>query len=238
MYQVNEPSASPYRSQIPPAPAYTALLQAKQSAQPPPRVMATLLGYCILDPYHLNEKLFSFSIEKKGRRLALLDQRAAHRRIHYEEFMKRATRQESHSLLIPITLQTTPAEFRLLQEHLALLNQMGFGIRELGEQAFMVDAYPHFLKQDQLQNCLELLIQDLGERQTSRQLQIHKEEQLALAACRASLPAAKQLSLDEAQGLIKQLMVCSVPAQCPLGKATCLYLSPDELAKWFQKFST
>lgn len=232
---ISAPPTAPYIGQMPSPPTYPTLLGSCESSCAAPRVIATLLGYCILDPFHLSLKLFSLITEKKEGGLVLLDQRAAHRRIHYEEFMKQASRHESQSLLIPLTLQTTPGEFRLVQEHLSLLNQMGFGIREFGENEFMIDAYPHFLKADQLQNCLALLIQDLAEMQTSRRLQTHKEEQLALAACRASVPAAKRLSLEEAQGLVQQLMACSMPAQCPLGKATCLYLSPEELAKWFQK---
>ena len=69
----------------------------------------------------------------------------------------------------------------------------------------------HFLKQDQLQTCLNLLIQDLVEMQTSRRLQMQKEEKLALAACKASLPTTKRLSIEEAQGLIQQLLLCEFP---------------------------
>lgn len=231
-------SATPCEAPKPSPLPYPTLLNACESSLTPPRVIASLVGYCLLDPFHLPPKLFNEGAEKKEGGLALVDQRAAHRRIHYESFLKRNSAHESQSLLIPFTFQTTPSDFRVVQEHLSTLNQMGFGMREFGENAFMVDAYPHFLKQDQLQNCLTLLIQDLAEMQTSRRLQIRKEEQLALAACRASLPAARQLSLEEAQGLVKQLMECEIPSQCPIGRATCLYLSPDELAKWFQKNSS
>lgn len=202
-----------------------------------PRVIATLLGYCLLDPFNLDTRLFHQSSEKKEGGLALLDQRAAHRRIHYEAFKQHATSQESQTLLIPLTLQISPPEFSVIKEHLHLLNRMGFGIREFGEHVLMVDAYPPFIKQEHLQNCLTQLFQDLGEMQTSHLLETQREEQLALAASRASLPASKQLSLEEAQGLIRQLMACDVPSHCPLGKSTCLYFSPEEMGKWFQKIS-
>jgi DNA mismatch repair protein MutL len=200
-----------------------------------PSVLTTLLGYCILDPFNLNVKLFGNSANKREGGLALLDQRAAYSRIHYEHLLKRSSMSETQPLLIPMTLQLTPSEAQAMHEYLSLLNQMGFGLREFGEQAFMVDAFPHFLKQDQLQNFLNLLIQDLVEMQSSRRLQMQKEEQLALAACRASLPTAKRLSIDEAQGLIQQLVACELPGQCPLGKPTCIYLAPDEVTKWFKK---
>jgi DNA mismatch repair protein MutL len=200
-----------------------------------PPILATLLGYCILDPFHLNEKLFGHSIHKRQGGLALLDQRAAYARIHYEQLLKRSAMKETQPLLIPLTLQLTTSESEAIREHLLLLNQMGFGLREFGEQTFVLDAFPHFLKQDQLQTCLHLLTQDLVEMQTSRRLQMQKEEQLALAACRASLPTTKQLTIEEAQGLVQQLVACELSTQCPMGKPICLYLAPEDIAKWFQK---
>jgi DNA mismatch repair protein MutL len=200
-----------------------------------PRILATLVGYCILEPFNLNSKLLGPSMNKREGGLALLDQRAAYSRIHYEKLIKISSTTESQPLLIPLTLQLTHPEFQAMREHAPLLNQMGFGLREFGEQAFVVDAFPSFLKEDQLQSCVNLLIQDLVEMQTSRRLQMQKEEHLALAACRASLPIVKRLSVEEAQGLIQQLLTCEMPAQCPQGKPTCLYLAPEDLAKWFQR---
>ena len=200
-----------------------------------PRVLATLLGYCILDPFHLNPQLIRSSIHSCEGGLAILDQRAAYSRIYYEQLLKRSASQETQPLLIPLTLHLSASEFQAMCEYAAALNQMGFGLREFGEHAFVVDAFPSFLKLDQVQTCLNLLIQDLVELQTSRRLQMKKEEQLALAACRASLPINKRLSLEEAQGLLQQLLRCEFPAQCPMGKPICLYLAPEDLAKWFQK---
>jgi DNA mismatch repair protein MutL len=201
----------------------------------PPRVISTLLDYCILDSQSLDRRLFDSEDDHSKGGLALLDQRAAHRRIFFDQLMKGSTQNASQSLLIPITWHTTPSEFRLITEHLEPLNQMGFGIRELGSDAFIVDAYPSLLKQDQVQNCLTLLVQDLSETQSSRALQARREERLALAACRASLPTNKRLSMEEAQALVAELTACSLPARCPLGKPTCLSLSSEEIAKWFQK---
>lgn len=226
-----EPPKSPSQtSSLFIAPTYTAPAAA-------PRILATFVGYCILDPFHLNDKLFCNSTGKREGGLALLDQRAAYTRIHYEQLLKRSSIQETQPLLIPLTLNLTESESQVLREYLPLLNDMGFELREFGEHAFVIDAFPQFLKQDQLQTCLNLLIQDLVEMQSSRRLQLKKEEYLALAACRASLPASKRLAIEEAQGLIQQLIACELPGQCPMGKPTCMYLTPEEVAKLFSKAS-
>lgn len=214
----------------------TSLLTLNPSSLPTaPQVSATLLGYIILDPFHLPSSLFGQVGEYREGGLPLIDQRAAYARVYYEQLLKKTDKKESQSLLIPLTVQLSVAEASIIREHLALLQQMGFELRELSQNTFVVDAFPSFLKQAHLQTCISLLLQDLIEAQTSRRLQALKEEQLALMACRASLPTTKRLSLEEAQGLVQQLMHCALPTQCPLGKPTCLYLAPDEVAKWFQK---
>jgi len=199
-----------------------------------PRVVATLLGYCILDPFDLNHRLVDSPAGKEGG-LVLLDQRAAYSRIHYEKLLKCPSVNESEPLLIPLTLELTPFEFQTLCEYAPLLNQMGFGLREFGGEAFVVDVCPSFLKEEQLNACLNELIQDLVEVQTSRRLQMKKKEELALATCRASLPRDKCLALEEAQALVQDLLLCEYPTQSPMGRPTCLYLPPEEIAKRFNQ---
>jgi len=200
-----------------------------------PRIAATLVGYCVIESFKLPHQLIGCSGGKQEGGLLLLDQRAAYSRIYYEKLLKHRSSKESQQLLIPLTLQLSTLEFQTLSKYAPVLNEMGFGLREFGENVFLVDAFPLFLKEDQLLPCLNDLIQDLVEAQTSRRIQMEQEEQLALAACRASLPTTKRLSVEEAQGLLRQLLSCDIPAQCPFGKPTCLYFSPEDLAKLFQK---
>ena len=226
-----------YKPVIPSSPLPKPAPSLLKQIQTPPKVLATFLGYCLLDPFHLDEKLFGKAAGKREGGLALLDQHAAYARVHYEQLLKNTPKGAVQTLLIPLTLQFTFSESRAIQEYLPLLNEMGFDLREFGENTFLVDAIPPFFKESQLQTGLSLILQDLLEVQSTRRLQLQKEEQLALAACRASLPATKRLSLEEAQGLLQQLMNCNLPAQSPMGKPTCLYLDPEEVSKWFHKQS-
>ncbi len=226
-----------YKPVIPSSPVPQAEPSLLRQIPTPPRILATFLGYCLLEPFHLDEKLFGKAASKREGGLALLDQHAAYARVHYEQLLKNTPKGAVQTLLIPLTLQFSFSESRAIQEYLPLLNEMGFGLREFGENTFLVDAIPPFFKESQLQTGLSLILQDLLEMQSTRRLQMQKEEQLALAACRASLPTTKRLSLEEAQGLVQQLMSCDLPAQSPMGKPTCLYLDPEEVSKWFHKQS-
>jgi DNA mismatch repair protein MutL len=197
------------------------------------QVVSTLVGYCLIEPFGLARKLFGSDCDKKEGGLALIDQRAAFSRIHYEKLIKRADQVNVHSLLIPLTLQVSSIESRLIVEQLEVLNAMGFSLREFGTNTFMVDAIPAFMKTSDIQQMLVLMVQDLVDMDSSRRLQIKKEEQLALAACRHSIPSTKKLSIEEAEGLLKQLLACDQPAQCPFGKKISVYFSPEEVSKWF-----
>lgn len=199
------------------------------------RVSATLLNYVVIDPESLQHAAFTPLTQGKEGGLCLLDQRNGCSRIYYEKLLKEATGQEaSHPLLIPVTLHFSAIEAALLARQLPLLNQMGFSMREFGEHSFLVDALPEMIKSEELKNCLTTIVEELIEQQQTRHLKVKREEQLALAAARASLPKMKRLDLVEAQALVNQLLECELPWQCPIGKATFVYLMPEVIAQHFR----
>ncbi|WP_068468608.1 DNA mismatch repair endonuclease MutL [Candidatus Protochlamydia phocaeensis] len=200
-----------------------------------PTVLTTLVGYIMLDPFSLTTNHCPSLVQKERGGLCLIDQKAAYARICYERLLKQSASQPLpiQHLLVPATMQFSAPEAALLKDHLALLNEMGFSIREFGEHTFVLDAFPAFFQKEHPEAWLSAIVHDLADKQDMRQLQRKKEEQLALAASRASLSSTKRLSHEEAQGLVDQLFACDLPFQCPFGKSTLLYLAPGELAAYF-----
>ncbi|MDP1880189.1 MAG: DNA mismatch repair endonuclease MutL, partial [Parachlamydiaceae bacterium] len=199
-----------------------------------PTVISTIVGYLLIDPFNVNKELFRLKEGEAEGGIALVDQKAAYSRVFFEKLLSQKAANDIQPLLVPLTIQFSMEEARNIREYLEILNNMGFSLREFGEYTFMIDALPNFIKQDQVETCLSILLKELGENQTSRYLQKEKEKQLALMACRASLPKLKQLSIEEGQYLMNQLMTCEMPAQCPMGKPTCFYLSVEEIGKFFR----
>jgi DNA mismatch repair protein MutL len=198
------------------------------------RVATTILNYIVIDPESLQQEFFTSLTQNKEGGLCLIDQKAAFSRIYYEKLLNKSNKEVSHPLLIPVTLHFSSIESSLLKRQLDLLSQMGFSIREFGENTFLVDALPAMIKKEDLESCLASIVDDLIEQQTTRHLQIKREEQMALAACRASIPKMRRLSTPEAQALVNQLFECDLPWQCPMGKATIVYLTPEEMAQRFK----
>lgn len=201
----------------------------------PPRVLATLPRYILLDGHTLMDRFASAALSKDG--LCLLDQKAVHARIIFEKLVKHIKKEKSFEiqmLLIPYTLEVTPIETALLKEHLDDLNKMGIEVKEFGTNTFMIDAIPQIFGNIEIASFIKEVIQGLRESTDG----MHKREierRIAVSASRAAMSAEKRLSLEEAQMLVNQLVLCEMPFVCPFGHPTITSLSAADLAKQFHK---
>lgn len=197
-----------------------------------PTVLTVIKRYILLDP-------LSVALpggHKEG--ICLLDQRAAHSRILFEKLTQaQEGKVQAQALLIPYTIEMSPFEASLLREHLAGLNKMGIHIQEFGNDTFIVDALPEAFGNADVPSLINNIVNNLQDFQDGKALQREQEKAVAMAASRAAVSSDRRLSVVEAQALVKQLMECRIPFQCPQGKPTILHLTPEELAKQFSKLS-
>lgn len=190
-----------------------------------PKVAATMKNYIFVDPTTLSKPFDG---------MCLVDQRAAHRRVHYEKLLRHDAI-SVQNLLIPYSYHATPFENALLLDHLEVFNQMGISMHQSGPNNFLIDAIPSFFENLDLPAFIHELINDLQENQSSTLLQQERHKKIALAACQKSISSKERLSVMEAQSLINQLMQCEFPLQCPLRKAIFLHIDQEEIQNRFQK---
>lgn len=196
-----------------------------------PRVIATVVGYILLEPYQLPHALFPHGIQEGG--FAVVCQRAAHSRILYEKMIKKDEKEERQPLLIPLTFHLSTHEVKLIEEVGKELSEIGLDTRPIGEEAVIVEALPSFVPPAEALTFLRELLHNVEKKSTSRYKEERRERSLALAACRAALSKSKRLSIEEATQLVGALLNSSSPSLCPFGKPTCCYVAPDEIASWF-----
>lgn len=190
------------------------------------RVLATLPGYILIDPSS------GSMLQNEG--ISLIDQRAAYARIIYERIIKQQESQQGvQILLFPETIEFSLADALVIQEYLEEIRKLGFGIREFGKQAFVVDAIPPLVKESDLHTFLCSLLQDLRESQKSKQFHSDKEKHIATIASRHSRSKQK-LSLAEAQACVDQLLSCDFPFQCPLGRPTKILMTTQDISVLFK----
>lgn len=195
-----------------------------------PKWIGSLSGYVIVDPQHLTHL-------SPGGGLCLVDQKAACLRIYWDQYAEKKfpSEESTQILLIPLTFSFSPSEAAQLLASIDLLHQIGFSLRPLGAQTFILDAFPMFCKESRLQACLEEIAQELNKEQGSLKIEKEKEKQILLTLSKSSRHFSGTLSQDEAKQLLKHLFQTTNPFLSPQGKPIILYWNPAELASLFEK---
>jgi DNA mismatch repair protein MutL len=167
----------------------------------------------------------------------VIDQRAAHHRILYERLRANAPAKpfDSQPLLIPITLEFSPADSHLLNDHLNALSDMGLSIEPFGGNTFIIHAIPRELSNADVRKFIMDLISHLHEMDGAHHDDGKRDQELSLAASRAAISSKTHLSIEEAQSLVTQLFACETSHQCPRGRPTLAFLREEDLAKPFEK---
>lgn len=166
----------------------------------------------------------------------LLDQHAAHERIYYEIYAKKLgeDHHKQYPLLVPLTIECTPAEAEVLQMRLAYLQKWGLDMEPFGGTTFMVRAYPTwFPKEDESQLIHEIIdfLKENGKVDTAQL----RDATAKMMACKAAIKANRYLRRDEMEELLKQLNHCLNPFTCPHGRPIFIHFSAYELEKMFKR---
>jgi len=164
-----------------------------------------------------------------------VDPRAARERVLYERLMDSARRGEtlSQRLLLPETVQLAPADAARLRKHLSVVQGMGFGVEEFGNDHFIVEALPDALAAVSCRELLGNIAHDLESAGTRRGAEKWREELVAKAACRAAAGSGEPLNEDAAEKLVHDLAATRMPYTCPRGRPTMIFTSYRELERKF-----
>jgi DNA mismatch repair protein MutL len=202
---------------------------------PTTQLIGNIPGYLIV-----SGQLASLLPMKDSADLCLVDQRRAHSRILFEELQSEAKHvhpfDEVQPFLVPLNLELSKPEASLLEEFLPNLLKLGFEIRELGGQTYLIDALPKpFLEynEEEVKDVITQMICDLQSSKTSGSLEEEKGRRLSVIASKHATPLRKLFNFQEASHLLQVLLRCKSPYHCPQGKPTAIGLTHEELAKLF-----
>ena len=138
----------------------------------------------------------------------------------------------SQSLLSPVVVNLPPAQARLLEGQLEVLNHFGFEVEEFGSNAFQVRAMPAIFAGSDPAYALKAIVEDFEEDESPLQSEV--EAKLAGRVCkRLAVKAGQALSQEEQRALLNDLENCDSPRTCPHGRPTMIHLSVDMLEKQF-----
>jgi DNA mismatch repair protein MutL len=172
----------------------------------------------------------TYIIATDGVDLVLVDQHAAHERILFDRLQSRpAGEKHSQSLLIPENIEFTQQEALLLKENLDFLAGLGFEIEEFGGNSFLIRSVPQVITRVPPREVLSDILTELSD----SALKDKQTAILKLMACHGAVKAGDRLSVEEMNGLLRDLYKTTNPLTCPHGRPTMVKLTQADLEKMF-----
>jgi DNA mismatch repair protein MutL len=181
----------------------------------------------------------TYIVAQNDNGLYLIDQHAAHERIHYEYYYDKFGHPEeaSQELLLPVTLEFAPDESSILKGRLAAFQSAGVYIEDFGGNTFMIRAVPHwFPNGDEAAVVREMAEWVIDER--SVDLHVLREKAAILCSCKASIKANQALTREAGEKLLERLGACRQPYTCPHGRPIVISFSTYELEKMFKRVTS
>lgn len=183
--------------------------------------------------FQLKERYILTSV-KSG--MMLIDQRRAHVRILFDEFLNELSVRKgfSQQLLFPENIELMPEDLPFYEQIKDELRILGFDIKvEAGRMQLSVQGIPSRLKSPEK---VTALLSDILHRTKSAYGEpiekVREEMALALAET-AAIPSTGRLSGEEMAHLVDQLFACPVHLYTPDGKTVMVIISQDEIANRF-----
>lgn len=167
----------------------------------------------------------------------LIDQHAAHERLLYEQIKenyKNHIKNNSQIMLIPEVINLSHKEMEFVQKNIELLHNVGFDIEFFGENTIKINGIPDL---DYKVNSKNIFYDILDEMITSERSSIKDVEErfIATVACKAAVKANMDLTKQEVDSLIQNLLKLKNPFTCPHGRPTTIKMTKDEIIKKLDK---
>jgi DNA mismatch repair protein MutL len=176
-----------------------------------------------------------YILAENAQGLVLVDMHAAHERIVYEQLKTQidAQRISSQPLLIPATFPATAQEVATAEACAEALQELGLEISTLSSKTLAVRAVPSTLAQGDAVALARSVLAELSQHDASTVVQRARNELLATMACHGAVRANRKLTVDEMNGLLRQMEVTERSDQCNHGRPTWRQLTMRELDALF-----
>jgi DNA mismatch repair protein MutL len=176
-----------------------------------------------------------YVLAENAQGLVVVDMHAAHERIVYERLKTGAATHDmpTQALLIPATFAATPAEHALVETHADTLRALGLDVSAMGPSTLAVRSLPAALLQADPVDLVRSVLADLAEVDASSLVQRARDDVLASMACHGAVRANRRLTLEEMNGLLRQMEATERSDQCNHGRPTWRQVTMKELDALF-----
>ena len=178
---------------------------------------------------------FIIAVDDEG--LLLIDQHVAHERILFDKFRRKETerRIESQNLLLPETIDLTPAQAAAFDLVETELENLGFALMKLSGRTIAVKAVPTDLPASEVRNLLAEILDTVDKEKFGAARANLRDNIAASLACKAAVKINMKLTLEKMQWLIDKLLTTSSPTTCPHGRPVILRLTMKDIERGFHR---
>ncbi len=178
---------------------------------------------------------FIIAVDDEG--LLLIDQHVAHERILFDKYrLSEAERPiESQILLLPETLDLTPAQseaFSLIEDD---LGSLGFGLMRLSGRTVAIKSIPTDLPASEARNLFAEILDTIEAEKKGAPKSTLRDDIAASLACKAAIKINMKLTPEKMRWLIDRLLITTSPTTCPHGRPVILRLSMKDIERGFQR---
>lgn len=165
-----------------------------------------------------------------------VDQHAAHEKVMYERLMKQYREKEiaMQALNPPMVVSLTPKEKTVLASHMEVFASLGFEMDEFGEDTYAVRSVPTDLYGLSERQLFLAVLDEMVEFPVKGDFDAVLSK-IASMSCKAAVKGNQTLSQKEAEELMKELLACENPFNCPHGRPTIISMTKYELEKKFKR---
>ena len=176
-----------------------------------------------------------FMIEYDGV-LYMVDQHAAHEKVLYERTMKRIRERTMDTQMVspPVIVSLSATEEAALNDHMNDFNQMGYRITHFGGRDYQISGIPADMYTLDPGELFMSVIADATDWSGIRESELIKER-IASMSCKAAVKGNHNMSVQEADALINELLELENPYNCPHGRPTIVSMSHYELDRKFKR---
>lgn len=166
--------------------------------------------------------------------LYIMDQHAAHEKVNFERMMKRKREKKQMSQnILPLSIHLQNKEKEILFTYSGTFREMGYQWEEETEgvrlTAIPVD-FPSVNKEEVFLEILDGLSED-SEQLPGESLY----NKIASMSCKAAIKGNQQISFQECDALLDELLQLENPFACPHGRPTIIAFRKQDLEKMFKR---
>lgn len=181
--------------------------------------------------YQIHKKYIVSPI-KSG--MVIINQKRAHERVLYEEFLTNMTVKQASSqrLLFPLELFFSSNEIELVRELQLSLENLGFIFDAFAESSIVISGLPITITESKASIVLDDLLTDLQNGIVTDSFS--QNDTIAKSMCKSlAVRTGTYLTEKEQENLVHNLFACKEPNVSPFQKPTFITMSVEDLDKKF-----